>query len=241
MSSRSEASAIDVSFDFRSDTPGYPAADPDAKSPTLRRYHRMLWSKRLPSGAPFDLSEDTPGVYLHHASSLGEFRLASDSVIPSFRKEPSLAEVFRESPRDLAEFVRLGYTIGGMMVFPGNRISGRMTINGARGCHPRIKDRFDLTVECIRRHYFGEQSPLQQTLNRYADFFALFGDFRGFVEHFLLQDIVSSDGEAVTFFMPFSGFAESPVPTDAVAYEGYRLRAMAFIAARNRRIENAHG
>ncbi|WP_113903400.1 DUF6994 family protein [Brevibacterium celere] len=34
------------------------------------------------------------------------------------------------------------------------------TINGARGLHPRIVDRFDLTLECIRRHYRGEPSPL---------------------------------------------------------------------------------
>ena len=36
-------------------------------------------------------------------------------------------------------------------LFPGNQIGRKMTINAARGCHPRINDRFDLTVECIRR------------------------------------------------------------------------------------------
>ena len=53
-----------------------------------------------------------------------------------------------------------------MMIFPGNRIGRKMTINGARGFHPRIKDRFDLTVECIRRHYRKENSPLSDTLAR---------------------------------------------------------------------------
>jgi hypothetical protein len=48
--------------------------------------------------------------------------------------------------------VRLTYTMGGMMLFPSNVVEGKMTINGARGCHPRLKDRFDLTVECIRLH-----------------------------------------------------------------------------------------
>jgi hypothetical protein len=62
----------------------------------------------------------------------------------------------------------IGYTIGGMMLFPGNRIGRQMTINGARGFHPRIKDRFDLTVECIRRHYLNVDSPLSATLARYA-------------------------------------------------------------------------
>src|SRR5215213_7730828 len=44
--------AIDITFDFRSDTP--PGRDPDALSPTLRTYHQLLWSKPLPSGAPFE-------------------------------------------------------------------------------------------------------------------------------------------------------------------------------------------
>ena len=66
---------IDIAFDFRTDTPE--GEDPDACSPTLRRYHRLLWSKRLPSGSLFDLSDTTRGVYLHHRSALGEFFLSS--------------------------------------------------------------------------------------------------------------------------------------------------------------------
>ena len=58
---------IDIAFDFRTDAGG---RDPDTHSPTLRRYHRLLWSKPLPSGASFDLSEHR-GVYLHHRSELG--------------------------------------------------------------------------------------------------------------------------------------------------------------------------
>lgn len=49
---------IDVTFDFRSDTP--PGMDPDARSPTLRRYHRLLWSKPLPSGRAFELDDALP-------------------------------------------------------------------------------------------------------------------------------------------------------------------------------------
>ena len=66
----------------------------------------------------------------------------------------------------------IGYTIGGMMVFPGNRIDRKMTINGARGCNRKIADRFDLTLECIRRHYLVQRSPLGETLARYREFFA---------------------------------------------------------------------
>jgi hypothetical protein len=225
---------IDITFDFQSDTPV--GKDPDSHSPTLRRYHQFLWGKPLPSGV--DLTLDASGPhYLHHRSQLGEFFLASDTVIPSFRKARRvLAFAPQLPPGDLDSFNALGYTIGGMMLFPGNRIGGAMTINGARGFHHKIKDRFDLTVECIRRHYAGEASPLSDVLARYADFFALFGDFPGYVKHFLLQDMVSSDCSVVRFFAPFDDFASSPIPQSLEAYQAYRRNAMDFITARNRRI-----
>lgn len=227
---------IDVGFDFRSDTPGYPKTDPDCLSPTLRRYHRLLWSKPLPSGVVFELVDTTPGVYLHHRSELGEFSLASDAVIPTFRKEGRLSQIIQQIPEELATFMSIGYTIGGMMLFPGNRVERRMTINGARGFHPRIKDRFDLTVECIRRHYLNEWSPLNDVLGRYSAFFNVFGDFRGYVDFFLLQDLVTEDYAAVKFFAPFADFSCSPLPQSLDAYRSYRQLAVRFIEARNCRI-----
>ena len=98
-----------------------------------------------------------------------------------------------------------------------------MTINGARGFHPRIKDRFDLTLECIRRHYLDEPSPLSDTLARYADFFGLFGDFAGYVDFFHLQDLVNEVTSTVKFFMPFEDFTASPLPGTLDVY-GYVYR-----------------
>ena len=229
-------SRIDITFDFRSDTPGYPKKDPDALSPTLRRYHKLLWSKPLPSGVVFELMDATPSVYLHHRSQLGEFELASDAVIPTFRKEARLSYVIEPLPEELETFLGISYTIGGMMLFPGNRIGGQMTINGARGFHPQIKDRFDLTVECIRRHYLNETSPLGAPLARYADYFRRFGGFRGYVEFFLLQDLVTDDCSAVKFFSPCGDFHSSPVPDSMASYLAYRELAVDFIGARNQRI-----
>ena len=54
------------------------------------------------------------------------------------------------------------------MVFPSNRVDGKMNINGARGFLRQIADRMDLTLESIRRHFRGEPSPLGATLARYA-------------------------------------------------------------------------
>ena len=131
----------------------------------------------------------------------------------------------------------IAYTIGGMMVFPGNRIDGKWTINQARGCLRKISDRFDLTLECIRRHYVGQSSPLGETLARYRDFFALFENFSGYVDFFLLQDLVTDDCSAVTFFMPFDDFKTPSVPKDGDTYREYRRRTIEFIEARNRRID----
>src|SRR3954470_15083146 len=74
---------IDTSFDFRTDARG---KDPDVYSPRLRQYHKLLWSKPLPSGRLFDLHDTVRGSYLHHRSELGEYFMSSDSVIPTFTR-----------------------------------------------------------------------------------------------------------------------------------------------------------
>ena len=57
---------IDTSFDVRTDSRG---KDPDTWSPTLARYHQLLWSKPLPGGITFDLtSTSKPPFYFHHSS-----------------------------------------------------------------------------------------------------------------------------------------------------------------------------
>ena len=152
---------IDTTFDFRSDTPGWPLADPDSKSPTLRRYHKTLWSKPLPRGALFTLDDTRRGAYLYHCSDLGEFWLGSDAVMQTFIRWPEMQHITeRLPPAENEEFYALGYTIGGMMVFPGNQIDRRMTINQARGMNKwTIADRMELTLECVRRsHQVGGAS-----------------------------------------------------------------------------------
>ena len=109
-------------------------------------------------------------------------------MIPTFTRWQSLKPITEQFPEQENEAFRaIGYTIGGMMIFPSNQIDGKQTINGARGFDRRISDRFDLTLECIRRHYMNLESPLAPTLARYADFFALFGDFPGYVKFFQLS------------------------------------------------------
>ena len=225
---------IDVTFDFRTDATG---PDSDSSSPTLRRYHQILWSKALPNGKMFDLDSRSGKGYLYHNSELGEFVLTSDSVLPTYNRHKRCAHITCEvAEEELEYFDYITYTIGGMMVFPGNKIDGRMTINGARGYNSRIADRFDLTVECIRRYYLGQESPLYNDLARYHKFFDLFSDFKGYVDFFLLQDLVAEDCSAVRFFTPTVDFNKSGRPDSVESYMTFKERTIEFVKNRNSRI-----
>jgi len=148
-----------------------------------------------------------------------------------------MRHIIEQFPEEENEAFRtIGYTIGGMMIFPANRVQGRQTINGARGFNRRIADRFDLTLECIRRSYLLKESPLRGTLTAYQDFFNLFHDFEGYVRFFFLDDLVSGNFSAVNFFTPFDNFNTPSVPQTRDAYASYRQRSIEFVEARNCRI-----
>ena len=223
-----------MNFDVRWDTPE--GKDPDISSPKLRMYHRALWSKPVPSGEILSLSLNKTDAYLHHISSLGEFRLSSDIMINTYSTARRTAHLFSAEMQAVAkQFDNIAHTIGNFIVFPSNRLEGKMTINGARGCSPKIQDRFDLTLECIRRHYADLGSPLTDTLARYYDFFGLFETFNNYVEFFHLDDLVDSDGQ-IKFFLPFDDFQSSPLPRDSEQYKLFSSRASEFIVSRNLRI-----
>ncbi len=71
---------------------------------------------------------------------------------------------------------------------------------------------------------------------RYSDFFELFGNFQGYIDFFLLQDLVAEDYGAIKFFMPFNEFKTSAVPTNLDMYINYKKDVMHFINLRNTRI-----
>jgi hypothetical protein len=152
---------IETNFDFQSDSYG---KDPDTYSPTLRRYHKILWSKRLPNGKLFNLQDDQAGKYLYHYSELGEFSLGSDAIIDSYKNQKRKQWLTQQIPKAVNEVYSAGSTIEAIIIFPNNRIDNKQTINGARGCNAKIDDRFDLTLECIRRFYVGLASPLYDVL-----------------------------------------------------------------------------
>lgn len=225
---------ININYDFRSEIP--PNADPDQHSPTLRKYHRILWSKSLPDGEMFDLDDSGPKPYLLHESHLGEFILSSDAITHSYRNVKKMSHIINEVREESEELLSTGSTIGSYILFPAKKIDNKMTINGARGINHKIADRFDLTLECIRLYYMDEKSPLIDVFQRYDSFFRLFKNFQGYVDFFLLQDLVTTDYSSVRFYLPFRGFEHNPLPQNKVEYLSYRMKTLDFIASRGQRM-----
>lgn len=225
----------DADFDIRSDRP--PGKDPDRYSATLRAQHRLMWTKPLPTGPVFELVDTFPRGYLRFRGRDQEHSLGSDMSIRTFHRVHRMKQVVATvSSSDLEEFQRRGCTIAGTMLFPARQVEGRHTINQARGLSRQVEDRLDLTVECIRRHYRGEASPLDDVLARYASFFALFGDFAGYAHFWLLDDLVDADG-TVRFFTDWSDFSSSRALPTAGEYERYRVATLAFVERRRARMQ----
>jgi hypothetical protein len=225
---------IDTNFNVCSDARG---GDPDSTSPTLRKYHKTLWSKPLPNGKTFELHDNKNGVYLYHNSELGEFFLGSDAITHSYKNHIRKHWLTKQIPSEVDELSDAGCTIGAYTVFPNSRIDGNQTINQARGVNSLIDDRFDLTLECIRLFYLGQKCPLYDTLLRYRSFFDLFDDFIGYIHFFLLEDLIDGNNK-VKFYLPFDDFKTSPTFSDTNEYLKYKKGVMNFIKSRNERIEN---
>jgi hypothetical protein len=225
---------IDITFNVYTDANG---SDPDNKSPTLRSYHKILWNKPLPNGQIFELDNKKKGAYLYHKSDLGEFNLGSDAITHSYRNQKSKQWLLKQIPNEVNELFDLGSTIGAYKLFPKNKLENKFTINQARGVNSLIDDRFDLTLECIRLYYKGIQNPLYDTLIHYKYFFDLFENFKGYVDFFLLNDLIDKN-ENIKFYLPFDNFKKKPTFSEVDEYLIYKKKVTDFINARNKRMDN---
>ncbi len=222
--------------------------DPDRDCERLYVWHRALWGRGEAGVARFrlDVIYDRGYGLSLHAEDGSEFWLGSDGMIPTWSSagwtKRFSADLVAEIDKDADDFYRVASTIGGYIVFPRNRRGQTgWTINQARGMHSAIADRFDLTLECIRRHYTepSAKNPLGERLAHYADFFELFGDFDRYVRFFLLDDLLTQDRGAVRSLMSGEPVSDFPSPAFALtpaAYAEYRRRSIAFVSARNNRI-----
>jgi len=241
---------IDVTFDFTTDTPNYwdnfwqnndglgaSKSDPDSLSKKLQKYHQLLWSKQLPNGEQMELTVGEGAKYL----TWNDFRFGSDSITASFRYKRFrhiLDQVNKHLPNYRAfmeDYIRRAYTIGGSIIFP-KRVGG---INQSRGCNALIIDRWDLTLECIRRFYDNETSPLYDTLLTDKAFFDLFVDFKGYVDFFHLQDCVSKDYASVNIWIGDGKFFYNPFPKNMEEYFYWINKNLEFVEKRNSRIKKS--
>jgi len=231
--------------------------DPDQHSLRLRSYHQRLWSHRFLAGFDDERSLalewrangliDT-GLGLSFFGLDKGLYLSSDRAMPTWwrwretatlRRDPALME------RILAANPVLD-NMGGIIMWPGWQVGGP-TMNQARGFSAKatIGDRLDLTLECIRRAYIGnfgdDVNPLGSTLARYWEFFALFGNFDGYVKFWLLEDLVTEDAKRVKFLMEddmssYDFSLRRPHPTSVDSYDEYLRNAQAFVLKRNDRM-----
>ena len=112
---------IDNTFDFRRDVK--PNADPDKESKKLLSYHKYLWSKKLPNGQMFELSDTEPDNYLFHKSKLGKFSMSSDGIGVSFINRKDMSEIINQiSEKRKEEILSIVYSLGGFIIFPSNEV-----------------------------------------------------------------------------------------------------------------------
>lgn len=108
----------------------------------------------------------------------------------NLRHKPDEEKVFKKF---IWCYLQKANTIGGFVLFPRHANS----INQKRGTGSLIYDRFDLTLECIRRYYNNEESPLFDILKKDEDFFDLFrkgkSGFENYAKFFCLNK--SYDGK----------------------------------------------
>jgi hypothetical protein len=232
------AELLDIKYDFRIDAND---GDVDKCSATLKKYHKILWSKPLPSGKEFVLDDKIRNGYLYSKIGVEEYFLSSDSIVRTYSKWKRIQHIIKKvSEYEMNEFLNIAHTIGGYIIFPAKKINKLPTINQERGTNKGISDRFDLTLECIRRHYNNETSPLGETLQRYSNFFKLFQDFKGYCEFFLLQDLTSDNYSKIKFFLPFNDFVPVQYPQTVEDYIEYKINSIEFNLNRNKRIDEIY-
>ena len=107
--------SVDTDYDFRTDANH---GDVDKYSATLRKYHKILWSKPLPDGNMFTLDDSIKNCYLYYKTDSQEFFLSSDSIVHTYSKWKRTENIIKQIPEDeISNFLRIAHTIGGYIIF----------------------------------------------------------------------------------------------------------------------------
>lgn len=149
-------------------------------------------------------------------------------------------------------YLQKANTIGGFVLFPRHPSS----INSMRGCNSKIRDRFDLTLECIRRYYqTKDDNPLFDVLKEDKDFFRMFGEgktgFEKYAEFFCLNGSWVENGKVLNLLYDDENenktgrnvktldewvFSQEPLPQDSDEWWTFYRNIMNRLDARNKQI-----
>ena len=134
-------------------------------------------------------------------------------------------------------------TIGGFVVFPRHSQS----INQRRGTNSLIDDRFDLTLECIRRayqyrdFYREDNNPLFGLSAEDKKFFQMFGSFEDYTKFFCLDKSWVKDGKVLSLMdnesLDMYDFNQEPLPQDHAEWWTFYDNIMNRLDARNQQIK----
>lgn len=224
--------------------------DPDKYNPELKKYHKILWSKKLPCGRIMNLNVDKSKNRLY----FDEFTFNPDSIVHSFKHtkrkyngqyEEDIIDSYEKSDPEikklLDDYSLIDYVIGASIIFPLNGDDNKTgwTINRARGMSYMIHDRIDYTLECIKRFYLNKEditNPLYKSLIRYSHyFFDLFINFENFVNFYFLNDLVDESGNIISFTETID--FNHPFPIGKGEYKKYIKSVIQFVNNRSERIK----
>ena len=235
--------------------------DPDSFSEILYDFYAELWNLNK---LPFKVKKIWNG-YAWELVGTGDYnlRLGTDSIMSIYwhriDMRKFICELIKSKNNDLKIFIReylqIANTIGGFVLFPRHVQS----INQRRGANSKIGDRFDLTLECIRRYY--EETEKSEKDSNYnplfggvntdyikedKEFFELFGKgkagFEKYTEFFCLNGSWVKNGQVLNLLnnqlldeYDF-GKTTNPLPTENNWWTFYR-NIMDRLEARNQQIK----
>ena len=230
--------------------------DPDQYCYNLYQRHLAAWRRgQLLPILDSDVQGDKDSYHLlWKRKQLGkpDIRFGSDTIFTDFvgydDQDPchavfkQLATMSADYLTEMEKYTKECYqNIGGFIIFP--RMIG--SINTDRGDRNlSIKDRFDLTLDCIRRYYNKKNptdaAPLNATFAKEENiaFFNLFSSFKDYVDFFCLQGLVNGDYTRVinlmgdTVWVNNTTFEHDVLPRNQDEYKQWMQNQLDFIRHR---------
>lgn len=231
---------IDIDYDYRNDS----NFDPDTDSKKLKETQISIYKKALPCDKNIcfnlELTEDNYLLY-------NDMRLGSDTITQIYsewHRNYYISNLLSKVKERMGSinfeeiFAKATQTIGGHIIFPSKR---EISINTHRKNPKELRDRFDLTLECIRRFYEEKNSfnPLDSILSKNSDFFALFKNFKSYIDFFYLNPLIDENYKIKCFIsrntedLKNGRFPEDGFPADEQEWFELYINQLIFVAKRN--------